>query len=67
MLDSFGFFMKFLGCVLVEDCVAAILGFLIGEIKCEFSGFWFGERENGRMMELFEVNKRKWNKKHSIQ
>jgi len=55
MLDSFGFFMKFLGCVLVEDCVAAILGFLIGEIKCEFSGFWFGERENGRMMELFKV------------
>jgi len=46
---------EFLGYVLVKDCIWAILEFFYEEFKCGFLGFWFSKRENGRMMELFEV------------
>ena len=55
MLDNVGFFMEFLGCILVKDCVWAILQFFCGEIIGGFLGFCFTKIENGSMMELFEV------------
>jgi len=52
----------FLGCVLARDSIWTILEFFCGltkgsyrEVKCGFLWFWFGKRENRRMMELFEV------------
>ena len=62
-LGYVGCFAFFLGCVLVKDCVCAILGFFCAlkkesyrEIKRGFFGFWFGKkRKNGRMMGFFEV------------
>ena len=66
VLDGFSFLMEFLGYVLVGDCVLAILRFFYrlkeefcGEIKCRFLGFWLGKRAKRKMMELFQVNKRK--------
>ena len=47
--ECFGFFMEFLSCALVRDCVLAILGHLSGlkeefHIKCWFLGFWIQKK-----------------------
>jgi len=40
VLDGFGFFMEFLGCLLVGDDVWAILGFFSGKIKYRWILIW---------------------------